>query len=789
MIAEALPIEAKEGREARSETFAHQGEPDLKGVFMADAERFFDQLILDRATNSLAILLRGQLLVQGAAAEVSYRLGGERRRLSLLGDSTCTASQAEITLSRANDDLKLDWHVVAGPQVEMWLEVNNIGSEPLQMDELTVLAVTASEGGALALGSPPRHWRFYQNGWQSWSPAFARRVDDGTYLELGGDDYRAKHLPHGRLGRQLASEWVTVISSQQDSLLLGFVTTADQLSEIRLRLDRKGHFAALTACCFADGVSLAPGESLHSERLVLGSGDSPLALLEGYADQVKETMKARPAKPIPTGWCSWYYHYRDVKAGDIMDNLAAAARTELPLEYILIDDGYQPAIGDWLSVDEKKFSQGMRNLAEEIQAAGHKPGIWTAPFAASSRSQLYAEHPEWVIRDKRGEPIVAWQHWGVDTYGLDLSHPEVQEWLGDTFRTLRGWGYELFKVDFLYAGALAGRRHNPKVTRAQAVRRGLELIREAIGEETFLLGCGTPLGPSVGLVDGMRIGSDVAVHWHPFWADLTFPAAENALRNSITRYFTHGRLWINDPDCVLVRQKQDQSALTLSEMRTLATVVGLCGGMVLSGDNLPTLADHRLKYLARLLPPYGIAARPLDLFENELPCLLYLPIETDFGQWVMLAAINWGERMMATTLDLNKIVGDGPYHVFDFWQERYLGLVRGRLKIRQLPHATKLLLLKKPSNHPDLLASTFHLTGGAVEVKALRFDGKRLTLEMEKAGTQYGKLFFLVPEPYEVTSVRFNGRRRGWQRVVEGVIWIGFHLLGEARVEIDFRGK
>jgi len=756
---------------------------------MADAQRFFDQLILDRATNLLTILLRGQPVLQGATAEVGYRLRGERRRLSLLGpDSTCTANEAGITLSRANDDLKLDWHVAAGQRVEMWLEVSNVSSTPLQIDELAVLSVAASEGGAVTVGSPSGDWRFYQNGWQSWSPTFARRVGNGTYVELDVDDYRAKHLPHGPLGRELASEWVTVISGQQESLLLGFVTMADQLSEVRLRLDRGGNFATLTVRCYADGITLAPGESLHSERLVVEGGDSPLALLEGYAEVVKETMKARTASLVPTGWCSWYYHYRDVKARDILHNLAAAAGTELPLEYILIDDGYQRAIGDWLSADERKFPQGMRALAKEIRAAGYRPGIWIAPFASSSRSQLYADHPEWVIRDKQGDPVIAWQHWGVDVYALDLSHPEVQEWLGDTFRTLRGWGYELFKVDFLYAGALVGRRHDPSVTRAQAVRRGLEIIREAIGEEAFLLGCGAPLGPSVGLVDGMRIGPDVAVHWHPFWADLTFPAAENALRNSITRYFTHGRLWINDPDCVVVRQKQDQSALTLSEMRTLATVVGLSGGMVLSGDNLPTLADHRLKYLAKLLPPYGIAARPLDLFESEMPCLLVLPIETDFGRWLMLAAINWGERMTATTLNLSEIAGEGPYHVFDFWGERYLGLVKDRLRIeRHLPHATKLLLLKKPPDRPDLLASTFHLTGGAVEVKTLQFDGKRLTLEMEKAGTQYGRLFFLVPGPYEVASIRFNGRRRGWQRVVEGVIWIGFHLLGQAKVEIDFR--
>lgn len=776
---------------------------------MANAEKLFDQLILDRARNSLTVLFQGQPLLQGATAEVGYRFQAERRRLSLLGrDSTCTVGPAMINLSRANNDVELEWHVAAGQpcgilirrgltrgifipqgqQIEMWLEVSNVGPAPLQIDELAVLTVAALEGGALALDLPARNWRFYQNGWQSWSPAFARRVGDGTYVELDGATYLAQHLPHGLRGRELASEWVTVISSsKQNSLLLGFVTTADQLSEIRLKLDKEGNFSSLTACCYADGITLAPGESLESERLVIEDGDSPFALLEGYAKVVKETMKARQVKPIPTGWCSWYYYYGDNKAGDILDNLAAAAETELPLEYILIDDGYQTAIGDWLSVDEEKFPQGMRSLAEEIRAAGHRPGIWTAPFAASSKSQLYAEHPEWVIRDERGDPILAWQQRGVvDTYGLDLSHPEVQQWLGEIFRTMRGWGHELFKVDFLYAGALAGCRHDPRVTRAQAVRKGLEIIREAIGEEAFLLGCGAPLGPSVGLVDGMRIGPDVAINWHPFWADLTFPAAENALRNSITRYFTHGRFWINDPDCGLLRQKKDQSALTLSEMRTLVTVVGLSGGMVFSGDNLPTLADHRLKYLAKLLPPYGIAARPLDLFESEIPRLLALPIETDFGHWLMLATINWEARTTATTLDLSEIAGEGPYHVFDFWGQRYLGLVGDRLRIaRHLPHATKLFLLKKAPDRPDLLASTFHLTGGAVEVKTLQFDGKRLTLEMEKAGTQYGKLFFLVPEPYEVVSVRFNGRRRGWQKVVEGVIWIGFHLLGKAKLVLS----
>ena len=46
----------------------------------------------------------------------------------------------------------------------------------------------------------------------------------------------------------------------------------------------------------------------------------------------------------------------------------------------------------------------------------------------------------------------------------------------------------------------------------------------------------------------------------------------------------HGRLWANDPDCLLVRT--DRTKLTLDETRTLASAIGLSGGMMLSSDDL-----------------------------------------------------------------------------------------------------------------------------------------------------------------------------------------------------------
>jgi alpha-galactosidase len=355
------------------------------------------------------------------------------------------------------------------------------------------------------------------------------------------------------------------------------------------------------------------------------------------------------------------------------------------------------------------------------------------------------------------------------------------------------WGYELFKVDFIFAGGLAGRRHNPQMTRAQAMRKGLEIIRQVIGEDAFLLGCGAPLGPSIGLVDAMRIGPDVAVHWHPFWGDLSFPAAKNALRNVVTRYFMHGALWLNDPDCLLVRTRDDESNLVLNEMRTMASIIGLCGGMVLSSDNLASIRRGRLKYLKQVLPPFGRAAIPLDLFEREMPGLLALPVETDWGQWLVVGLVNWADRTTETTIDLADLeLPKGCYHVYNYWRRRYLGTVEDHLTIkRHQPHETVLLLVKPVSNRPELLTSTFHVTQGGVEVSGIGWHGtwekgRTLVVELEKAGRQRGELLFAVPEPYRVKEVRLNGRRRGVKRVARGVISLGFSLRDRARVELDF---
>jgi alpha-galactosidase len=716
----------------------------------------------------------------GLASAVRYRIGEGIEVIEL----------DEPNRTRDFEDIRFVWRWQEEEKgYTMWVRTTNRGQSPIHVETIDVLAAPIPGRGTM-----PRAWAVYQNGWQSWSPAFARHLENGLHTVPGTPDYRLKHQPHWEPGRAgtISSEWVTVVAAREDhaALLLGFVTAKDQLAEILVREDG----SELVARCHCDGARLDPGESLKSETLLVWTGPDALPLLEAWTDEMGNEMNARVPVDSPTGWCSWYMFYGENTAQDVLDNAAAIEALDLPLETVLIDDGYQTAIGDWFSLDRGKFPDGMKAVTQEIRRAGHRAGIWTAPFGAAADSQLFARHPDWALRDESDRPVVGWVHWGTTCYALDCTHPEVLDWLHETFvRMQQEWAISLFKIDFLFAAARPGRRHDATATRAQALRRGVEAIREAIGDDAFLLGCGAPLGPCVGLVDGMRIGPDVDPNWHPIWRhDLSSVSTKNALRNTVTRAPFHGRLWANDPDCVLVRERGQSMDLVLNEVRTLAALVALSGGLVLDSDDLSRISPGRLKYLRQTLPPSGISARPLDLFQHEMPHLFVLPIQRGWGHWWVAGVVNWEDHTVETTVRLADLgLPSGRYHVYHYWRRRYLGVAEDTITVRRhQPHETAVLLFKPVSHRPDLLTTTFHVCQGMVEIADCRFEiadsSTRITAMLEKAGTQFGRLLFTVPRGWRVEEAKADGRKQAPVTEAPGVISLGLTLEEQAVVDVTF---
>jgi alpha-galactosidase len=580
--------------------------------------------------------------------------------------------------------------------------VRNTGTRPVHIRRIAPLALDAS--GECRIGARADRWSVLRQGYQSWTGTRRFRADEvdrdplSMPLRIGLIDL-GRPSPQRR--GHFQSDMFSVVKhlDSGETLIAGFLTCRSAFGSVEVRINGE-RCARFAASLEYDDILLAPGQEIAAEPLWLAAGTNEHALLAAYSTAVGAAMQARVPARNPVGWCSWYYYFTAVTEERIVENLRALTqlRSRFPCDYVQIDDGYQAEIGDWLVTNEK-FPHGMQWAAEQIRAAGFDAGIWTAPFIARRGSRLLGEHPDWFVKNRRGGPRFAlWNPlWGRlgNCFALDTTHPAVLDWLRNTFRTIaHDWGYHVLKLDFLFAAALPGQRYDATATRAVALRRGLEAIREGAGDKAFLLGCGCPLGPAIGVVDAMRIGPDVA----PFWSnllsrgpqrDLHGLATKHAIRNTLTRAFTHRRWWLNDPDCLMVRDTKTQ--LTPDEVRSLATVIAVTDGMIVLSDRVEQLTGEGLDVLDRTMQLAGGRPEVVDLMHADMPELLV----ARSADRTIVAAFNFREQPRRREVDLKAIgvEGLGPT-VDEWWTRTAVPVTAGVADLGEIPpHGCRVLVL------------------------------------------------------------------------------------------------
>ena len=138
---------------------------------------------------------------------------------------------------------------------------------------------------------------------------------------------------------------------------------------------------------------------------------------------IRGPYRDRKRPVLINNWEATYFNFNTEKLWEIAEKAA-----ECGIEMLVMDDGWfghreddSTSLGDW-ETNENKLPGGLKRLVEGVKERGLAFGIWMEPEMVSPDSDLYREHPDWIIGQQGRETSR-----GRNQYVLDFSRPEVRE--------------------------------------------------------------------------------------------------------------------------------------------------------------------------------------------------------------------------------------------------------------------------------------------------------------------------------------------------------------------------
>ncbi len=538
--------------------------------------------------------------------------------------------------------------------------------------EVAVQAIRSVE----AVGEPILNLRGGQSADRVLSDSFSEDWPDLALYDLGG----VRDGMHRGVGSQLIYN-----RESKQSLFLGALTSDRFLTLMHLKAEGRGAKAKIVSYTVEstgtteiqkefdlkdspvdDQVELSlpvkPGEEVVSERLMFEAGADYHDQLLAYGDAVRRLHHARVSSETPIGWWSWTVYYGAINEGEALTNgdWQAEHLKSLGYKYFQIDEGYQYARGEYATPNATQFPDGLRFVGHHLTGEGLTFGLWTAPFEVTSRAWIFEHHKDWLVHNAKGDPVpigVVWHQKTDVLYALDTTHPGAQEYMRETYRTLaREWGVRFIKLDFMDTTAIEGYHYRPNTTALEAQRIGLQVIRDAVGEEVILDKDGSPMLNPVGLVDTGRISADTG---H------SFERTKNAASGIAARFYMQRNFFVDDPDAFnvtathLMEHANERSSISLGAAEASIALSAVSGGMYEIGDDMPVLGSEkdRLALVENQellnIAKVGRASTPLDLMtyepEDGQPSTFFL---REDQRQAILTVFNWTNTVRSHALRL-----------------------------------------------------------------------------------------------------------------------------------------
>ncbi len=323
-----------------------------------------------------------------------------------------------------------------------------------------------------------------------------------------------------------------------------------------------------------------------------------------------------------------------------------------------------------------------------------------------------------VVRQSDGQPWVFIKRWSWAPYGsvfnLDPTHPMAQEHYRQSLGGLMDAGCRYYKVDFIgSAGAPNAVFHDPLRARGNPMARyEMQQIRNAIGPNSWLRYCSAPANVYCGIVN---IGGATADIGNPA-GNWEWLAKYHQQLGSC--WYKHRRFWHNEPDALIVGEGKE------NEARMRCAWLVMSGGVVALGDNLTKIAADRMEMISKCLPPYDVAARPLDLFE-EIPSRTWdLTVKANGYEYHVVTLFNLQSNEQTLAIPLERIGLDKAHcAAWEFWTQSLVPAAGGAVRVVVPAHDCRIVAVHQETDHPQVLATDMHLTMGGVELPVTRWDG------------------------------------------------------------------
>lgn len=364
------------------------------------------------------------------ALEVTHWDGSLATSLVLQSTETRREGNANITVLHLKDRVQpffVDLYYKAYQAVDMietWTEIRNDEKKPVDLHQYASAYLPVRRGNV---------WLSTLYGsWANEGRVCEEPLQPGMKVITNRDGTRNSHTAHAELMLSLDGK-----PQENSGRVIGAALCYSGNYRLRIDTDDSDYHHLLMGICETGATyHLKKGETFRTPAVALTYSDEGLGgasrNFHKWGRKYRLMHGDKERKILLNSWEGVYFNITEEGMHQMMDDIAMMGG-----ELFVMDDGWfggkyqrnsdDAALGDWV-VDTRKLPNGISDLCKNAKQRGIKFGIWIEPEMTNTASELYEQHPDWVLKAPGYEPE---RGRGGTQLVLDLANPKVQDFAFD----------------------------------------------------------------------------------------------------------------------------------------------------------------------------------------------------------------------------------------------------------------------------------------------------------------------------------------------------------------------